>query len=113
MTVDPPFHVYREQLSSLYHGVGLWKPNPEGLYDKVSICDVGYVSDGAFIRMFNVRLPWDHESNSRLGEPDHYDPLSFSNLTIRSETFGQVDYCSRSVSRVENANNVLAAIPEQ
>src|SRR5712671_3884777 len=30
------FNVYREQLSSLHHGVALWEPNPiEGAYDQV------------------------------------------------------------------------------
>ena len=35
-------------------------------YAKVSIGDVGYVDEGAFIRMFNVTRvtrPWDDESN--------------------------------------------------
>jgi hypothetical protein len=91
----------------------LWKPNPEGLYDQVAIGDVGYVSEGAFIRMFNVTLPWDDESNKTLGIPDRYDVLNFGNITFRRETFGKVEYYSRHVSREENANNTLAASPEQ
>ena len=113
MPVEPPFHTYREQLSSLYEGLALWKPDPGNLYDKVSIGDVGYVSEGAFIRMFNVRLPWDDESNRRFGLPDRYDPLNFNDLSIRHETFGEVDHYSRFVSRDENANNIQAASPEQ
>ncbi len=113
MPVDRPFDIYREQLSSLYHGFALWKPNPEGLYDHVSIGDVGYVSEGAFIRMFNVTLSWDDESNRLLGEPPHYDPLTSGNFTIRREAFGKVDYYSRHVSREENANNALAASPDE
>ncbi len=114
MPVEQPFNVYREHLSSLYHGLALWKPNPvEGIYNQVSIGDVGYISDGGFIRMFNVTLPWDDESNRRLGIPDPYDPLSMSDFAIRRETFGQVDYYSCHVSREENSNNVQAASPEQ
>ena len=58
--------------------------------------------------MFNVTRPWDDESNRKLGEPDHYEPLNFDNLTIRRENFDTVDYYSSSVSREENANNVQA-----
>ena len=76
MTIEQPSHIYQEQLSSIYHGLALWKPNPEGLYGRVSIGDVGYVNEGAFIRMFNVTLPWDDVSNKTLGDPFHYDPLS-------------------------------------
>ena len=44
--------------------------------------------------------------------PDRYDPLDFGSLSIRRETFDEVDY-SRCVSRDENANNVQAATPDQ
>ena len=113
MPVEQPFNIYREQLSSLYHGLALWKPNPEGLYKQVSIGDVGYVSDGAFIRMFNVTLPWDDESNRTLGIPDRYELLDSGNITIRPEHFGKLEYYSRQVSREENANNMLAMSSEQ
>jgi len=113
MPVEPPFHTYREQLWSLYRGLALWDPNPGGFYDRVSIGDVGYVSEGAFIRMFNVRLPWDDQSNRTFGIPDRYEPLDFGHLIIRHESFEEVDHYSRCVSRDENANNVQAAIPEQ
>ena len=112
MSVEPPFHTYREQLWSLYQGLALWKPNPGDLYDKVSIGDVGYVYEGAFIRMFNVRLPWDDESNRKFSIPDPYDPLGFG-LSIRRETFDEAEHYSRCVSRNENANNMQAASPEQ
>jgi hypothetical protein len=68
MPVKHPFNIYREQLWPLYHGSALRKPNPvEGIYDHVSIGDVGYVYEGGFIRMFNVTLSWDDESNKTLG----------------------------------------------
>ena len=113
MSVGPPFQTYREQLWSLYQGLPLWEPNPGGLYERVSIGDVGYVSGGAFIRMFNVRLPWDDESNRRFGIPDRYDPLAFDDLSIRRDTFDEVDHYSRFVSSVESANNFQATSPEQ
>jgi hypothetical protein len=114
MPVEQPFNIYQEQLTSLYHGLALWRPNPvEDIYDQVSIGDVGYISEGAFIRMFNVTLPWDDESNRKLGEPERYNPLTFTGTRIDRETFDQVDYYSRRVSREENAGNIQASSPEQ
>ena len=113
MPVEPPSHTYREQLWSLHRGLALWNPNPGELYDRVSIGDVGYVSEGAFIRMFNVRLPWDDKSNETFGIPDPYVPLDFSNRSIRRETFDEVDHYSRYVCRDEYANDVHAATPDQ
>ena len=114
MPVEQPFDVYREQLSSLYHGLALWKPNPvDGVYNQVSIGDVGYISGGAFIRMFNVTLTWNDESNQTLGEPCYYDPLRLDDIAISRERFGQVDYYSRRVLREENAGNTQASSPEQ
>ena len=113
MPAEPPFHTYREQLWPLYQGLALWDPNPGNLYDRISIGDVGYVSEGAFIRMFNVSLPWDDESNRRFGAPDPYDPLDVCQVGIRHETFDEVDHYSRCVSRDENSNNVQAVSPDQ
>jgi hypothetical protein len=113
MPVEQPSDIYREQLTSLYHGLALWKPNPvEDIYNQVSIGDVGYISsEGVFIRMFNVTLPWDDQSNRRLAEPEPYDPLTLASIV--RENFGEVDYSSRLVSRKENADNIQAASPEQ
>ena len=115
MPVEPPFHVYREQLSPLFNGLALWQPDPAGVYDHVSIGDVGYISDnGAFIRMFNVTLPWDHPSNRTLGKPDQYDPLILGEFTTISRmTFSMVEHYSRRVLREENDGNVQAMTPDQ
>ena len=108
MPVESPTDIYRQQLTSLYHGLALWKPNPvEAIYDRVSIGDVGYISpEGVFIRIFNVTLPSDSQSNRRLAKPDDYHPLTLA--SIIPENFGQVDYYTRHVSRKENADNIYA-----
>ena len=113
MPVEQPSNIYREQLTSLYHGLALWKPNPvEDVYNQVSIGDVGYISpEGIFIRMFNLTLPSNDQSNRTLAEPDPYDPLTLASIT--RENFGQVDYYSRQVSREENAGNIQVATHEQ
>ena len=113
MPVENPSAIYRDQLTSLYHGLALWDPNPvEDIYDHVSIGDVGYVSsEGAFIRMFNVTLPWNSQSNRRLAEPEPYDPLTLASISRRN--FGPVDHCSRHASREENTGNIQASSPTQ
>jgi hypothetical protein len=87
MSVDQPFNIYREQLSSQYQGLALWDPKPvENLHKQpghVSIGDVGYLDNGAFMRMFNVTLPWDDPSNKLLGKPEkyeHIEPFHLSNV---------------------------------
>lgn len=82
-----PFDIYQEKLSSQYHGLALWDPNPvQDLFrdpDHVSIGDVGYLHNGAFMRMFNAKLPRDHPSNNYIQLPDEYRPLQqnhFSNI---------------------------------
>ena len=113
MSVDSPINIYQEKLSLLSQGMPLWEPSPhKPVYGQVSIGDVGYVSEGAFIRMFNVILPWDDESNRKLGEPAPYEPLNSDKRDISRTTFGTTDYCSYSVTRDENTNIELAASPD-
>lgn len=115
MPVNPPYTIYRDQLTSLFHGHALWKPNPpKAIYDKVSIGDVGYVHEGGFIRMFNVMLPWDHESNGKLGKPVPYESLScgaFANNV--GDPLDKGEHCSPSVSKETNAGKTQAMVPDE
>ncbi|KAF8491436.1 hypothetical protein F5888DRAFT_1598287, partial [Russula emetica] len=99
------FNIYREQLSSLYHGLALWDPKPvENLHKQpgyVSIGDVGYLDNGAFMRMFNVTLPWDDPSNKLLGEPDKYEriePIHSGN--VHDNEIREGEYYTPYVSKV-------------
>ena len=50
MPVKHPFNIYREKFWPSYHGFALWNPNSvEGVYNQVTIGDVGYISEDAFI----------------------------------------------------------------
>ena len=107
MREEPPFNIYQEQLISLYQGLPLWKPNPvRGIYDRVSIGDVGYVSEGGFIRMFNVTLSPGDGQNRRLGSQAGpapcYEPLTLDDFAIHPDTFGKDECRSRRVSREED-----------
>jgi hypothetical protein len=105
MPIDQPeFLVYRDHLSALSHGPALWNPNPnKKIYNDVSIGDVGYMQEGAFIRMFNVTMPSYHPSNEVLGVPEDYDPLDSGPFINTTETyFGSVNHCSRFVTPETN-----------
>jgi hypothetical protein len=104
MSVDQPFNIYRDQLSSLYQGLALWDPKPvENLHKQpghVSIGDVGYLDNGAFIRMFNVTLPWDDPSNKLLGKPEKYEHIEPCH--VRDNELREEEYCTPHVSEVDN-----------
>jgi hypothetical protein len=107
MSVDQPFNIYREQLSSHFHGLALWDPMPVGILhkqpDHVSIGDVGYLDNGAFMRMFNVTLPWDDPANRLLGKPEKYEPIEQSYFgSVRDKEIREGEYYNPHVSKVDN-----------
>ena len=109
MSVGQPFNIYREELSSLYHGLALWDPKPvENLHKQpghISIGDVGYLDNGAFMRMFNVTVPWDDSSNSLFEEPEEYKhikPRYSTGSNVRENEIREGDYYTPRVSKVDN-----------
>jgi hypothetical protein len=112
---DHPSNIYREQLSSLYHGLGLWEPSPiKNYYDHISVGDVGYIDDGFFHRMFNVTLEWDDASNKKLCQPEYYKPLADDPLkNIRKSPFAKGEYFSRHISSEDNADYIGAKKPSE
>ena len=108
MPVDQPFRIYREQLSSQYHGLALWDPNPvHGLFNNpghVSIGDVGYLDSGVFMRIFNVKLSRDNTSNKFIEIPEGYKPLEREHFNnVRHSEVNQEEYHSH-VSKVDNVH---------
>jgi hypothetical protein len=89
----PHHYLYREQLTSLYHGHALWEPDPQNLYQQVSIGDVGYMQEGSFRRMFNVLLEWDDPLNRTTVKPEPYPRLDVGPFpNIRRSPFSKGDY---------------------
>jgi hypothetical protein len=114
MPVNPPFNVYRDQLTALSHGLALWNPKPpKKFYSNVSIGDVGYLHKGTFIRMFNVMLPWDDPLNKTLGDPEFYEPLNCGPSRTLEDNFDRVEHCSRYVSIEGNVGNMQAITPDE
>ena len=89
--------LYAQKQFRHQHGYALFDPNPGGLYDEVRVGDVGYVEDGAFIRLFNAFHAADHIVNSGALIPDDFTPMdeeltktrksdSLSNRLLASES---------------------------
>jgi hypothetical protein len=110
MPVDQPFNIYREQLSSQYHGLALWNPNPvDSLFrdpGHVSIGDVGYLDNGTFMRIFNAKLPRDHPSNQSIELREGYEPLKREHFdNVRHNEVRQEEYQSQ-LNKVDNLHAI-------
>ena len=109
-----PFHIYREHTASLYHGHGLWEPDPGGLYQQVAIGDVGFINNGYFVRMFNVQLEWNDPLNLTLLTPEPYPRLeSGPFVNISQSSFPKGDYYSRNVTSDRARIDTLSARPDE
>jgi hypothetical protein len=105
-----PCDVFRESLTSLYHGHALWDPHPGGSYTQVSVGDVGFVKDGHFCRIFNVLLEWNDPSNRTFCEPEPYSRLDLGPfISIRKTSFSKGDYYSRYVTAIQGTTYSDAA----
>ena len=111
----PPYDIYRDQLTSLFHGHALWEPGPiTSTYEHVSIGDVGYVRTGRFVRMFNVLLPWDDPVNNKLGRLEPYEMLDIGPFAnVAQSKFARGDYKSRYVTAFQDTMNFAAAGPHE
>ncbi|KAI0280744.1 hypothetical protein BGY98DRAFT_288521 [Russula aff. rugulosa BPL654] len=66
-----------------------------------------------FIRMFNVILPWDHESNRTLGKPEPYESLDCGPFpTVLDVPLKTQERYSRNVSAETNDSNARANAPD-
>ncbi|EKM58726.1 uncharacterized protein PHACADRAFT_182972 [Phanerochaete carnosa HHB-10118-sp] len=60
--------VYADQLVGRGYGLPLWHPEPTPEHGEIEVGDVGYVSEGQFIRLFNAMRPEQDPLNA-LGVP--------------------------------------------
>lgn len=75
--------VYAEQLVGRGYGLPLWHPEPAEPFGEVEIGDVGYVSEGTFIRLFNALRPADDPINAD-GVPEGFVMLRPNPRLLRS-----------------------------
>ena len=76
--------VYAEQLVNRGYGLPLWRPEPVTPTDEVEIGDVGYVSEGEFIRLFNTMKPAGDPLNAN-GVPSGFVMLQPGPWLLRSD----------------------------
>ena len=100
---DAAWNIYAKQLLAMRQGYPLWHPEIErerGLEIKVG--DVGYLHEGAFIRIFNATLPDDHEDHKMFGVPHGHKPFRVNQFLWRDQSSViESHLCSRSVSSFE------------
>ena len=82
--------IYAQELFPLGFGHPLWYPQPSGLTGNqtIDIGDVGYIEDGAFVRLFNVTKDED-------GNKNKVDELpNFRKLPLPDISFSTLDRCA-------------------
>ena len=83
---------YANSLVSQGHGHPLWEPDP-GEYPPVKLGDVGYISDGGFIKLFNASAGVDDPSNT-LGLPQSHISLPIGPIQRRAPLPKAPEYVS-------------------
>ena len=92
----------------------MWNPDPpKRIYNNVSIGDVGYLDEGTFIRMFNVTLPWHHQSNRTLGDPEPFDTLDNLSAKIKKSLFDKAEFHSSKVTYFKVGASMTPDMPEK
>jgi hypothetical protein len=69
--------LYRNELTHLGYGNPVWEPNPDTLYDRVRIGDVGYFQNEKFVPLFNILPPDDSTRHRRLPFPQPNFPALY------------------------------------
>lgn len=99
--------VYAHELASKGYGYPMWYP--EGLKTgQPQIGDVGYIHNGAFVRLLNVMEPLDHPRYKK-GAPDNYVPLEYDQNELqdhRNAALQSKVICSQSVRHSEFKGSV-------
>ena len=98
-----PDQIYASSLSTLYQGYALWYPEPH-VTGELHIGDVGYIRDGAFIRLLNIDPAAPKQKNVTSWDPpfeigDSLPPNAFK-LDSRREPLEPDHYRSHGVERV-------------
>ena len=86
------YETYAASLLSKGHGHPLWEPDP-GEYPAVDIADVGYISNGGFVKLFNTAAETDDPSND-LGLPQGHTPLIVGRIQRRAPLPKAPEYIS-------------------
>lgn len=101
------YDTYAKCLIPKCHGYPLWEPDP-GEYAPVELADVGYISEGSFVKLFNASLGPECRSN-RLGFPAGHSPLVVGDIKRKSPLPKVPDYISSAGVSQKGADISLSA----
>ena len=116
---DPtsPYAIYPSSMFSLDLGYALWYPEPDKLTGEPQIGDVGFIMEGALVRLFNINTSrpeyrvtsWHHpfESATSPLSPDLFATDSRPGRLIPG------DYPSPGVVRQETQGPVTMCVPRR
>jgi hypothetical protein len=82
----PAWETYYQELISRGYGHAVWDADP-GSEPAVEIADVGYMDDGAFVRLFNASKEVGDASN-KFGTPEGYEPIHIG--AVRNGTLSAI-----------------------
>ena len=107
-----PYVVYPTRLAYLHQGHALWYPEPLANTGEPQIGDVGYMSEGAFIRLFSLNPSLEPEQQvtywSKPFKPTALlDPAVFKELDQR-EALRPGHYTSQGVYRLKLGGSLNA-----
>ena len=103
-----PYVVYPSSLFSLDQGYALWYPEPHES-GEVQVGDVGYIREGAFIRLFNIDVSAPEKKVTfwrKAFEITDPPPPDVFQLDRRSRPLVPDHYCSHGVERKETRASV-------
>lgn len=101
-----PWTIYAHQLFPERNGHALWEPNP-GDKPAVELADVGYLKDGAFVRLFNASKGF-HDTSNHLGVPERYEPLRVGEVQYREPLLRRPDSIRSENTSVEGADEIAS-----
>jgi hypothetical protein len=101
------YETYANALIIKGHGYPLWEPNP-GEFAPVELGDVGYLRNGAFVKLFNASKAIDDLSN-RLGLPRGHHPLRIGDILRQTPLAKAPEYISSEGVRKKGAELAATA----
>ena len=87
------YETYASALVTKGHGHPLWEPDPGPNTCAVELGDVGYLCEGAFVKLFNVSKDI-HDERNRLGLPLGHTPLHIGDVRYRTPLLEAPEYIS-------------------
>ncbi|EKM58867.1 uncharacterized protein PHACADRAFT_248967 [Phanerochaete carnosa HHB-10118-sp] len=106
--IPTPDKIYPASLALLGQGYALWRPEPH-ITGEPQIGDVGYVSEGAFVRLFNINNTTPEHQVSFWDTQFEIVPTLPPNvfrIDQRHDSIGPGPFCSHGVQEKETRGSI-------